>query len=165
MISVIIPTQNSAAQLSRTLAPLAPAAMGGFVKEVIVADAGSDDATLTLAEDSGCEIVRADHGVKQWIAGASAARGRWFLFLRPNSVLRAGWEDSALTFIKENHKRMRAASFTRGGLLSCLLGPKVDGGVLLSRTLYEALGGVRPNDADVNALIGRVGRWRVSYLG
>jgi len=68
VIFVIIPTHNSAAQLSRALAPLAPAAMGGFVKEVIVADAGSTDATLALAEDSGCEIVRAEHGAAQWRA-------------------------------------------------------------------------------------------------
>ena len=165
MISVIIPTHNSAAHLSRALAPLAPAAMGGFVKEVIIADAGSGDATLVLAEDSGCEIVRAEQGAGQWRAGVAAARSRWLMLLRPETALAPRWEELALVFIRENHKRMRAASFAPKGLVARLLGPRAEHGLLLSRALYDALGGVRANDADENALIRRVGRWRVSYLG
>ena len=46
MISVVIPTLNAAAHLTRALAPLVPAAAEGLVRELIVSDGGSTDASL-----------------------------------------------------------------------------------------------------------------------
>ena len=55
MISVVIPTLNAAATLQRALSPLVPAAVDGLVREVVVADGGSTDETLELAEDAGAQ--------------------------------------------------------------------------------------------------------------
>jgi hypothetical protein len=87
------------------------------------------------------------------------------LLLRPEKVLQPSWEEAALVFIRENHMRMRAASFARNGVWSRLRGARGEDGLLLSRGLYDALGGVRATDADENGLIRRVGRWRIAYLG
>jgi len=87
------------------------------------------------------------------------------MLLRPGKILASRWEEAALVFIRENHKRMRAASFAPNGLWSRLRGARGEGGLLLSRSLYDALGGVRAAEADENGLIRRVGRWRIAYLG
>ena len=49
MLSVIIATKDSERPLVLTLAALVPGAMAGIVREVIVADAGSGDATARVA--------------------------------------------------------------------------------------------------------------------
>ena len=48
MLSVVIATENAEQRLVPTLAALVPGAMAGVVREVIVADAGSSDATMYL---------------------------------------------------------------------------------------------------------------------
>ena len=53
MISVVIPTHDDEAVLGRTLGPLVAAAVAGLVREVILADGGSVDATLDIGEDAG----------------------------------------------------------------------------------------------------------------
>ena len=50
MISVVIPTSNSERLLPRCFDGLIPAAVRGVVREVIVSDAGSDDATLAIVD-------------------------------------------------------------------------------------------------------------------
>ena len=60
MISVVIPTLNAERTLQRALAPLVPAAVEGLVREVVVADGGSTDRTLELADDAGANIVRTE---------------------------------------------------------------------------------------------------------
>ena len=57
MISVVIPTHDDEAVLGRTLGPLVAAAVSGLVREVILADGGSVDATLDIGEDAGCRVV------------------------------------------------------------------------------------------------------------
>jgi glycosyltransferase involved in cell wall biosynthesis len=91
MISVIIPTLNAGAHLARTLAPLVAGMTAGVVKQVIVADGGSDDDTLEMAEAAGCDIVKAERGrARQMRAGADAAKGKWLLFLHADTALREG---------------------------------------------------------------------------
>ncbi|MEL7488696.1 MAG: glycosyltransferase, partial [Pseudomonadota bacterium] len=62
MFSVVIPTLNPGARLEACLAALAPAAIDGDVKEVIIADGGSTDATLSRADAAGARVVRAPRG-------------------------------------------------------------------------------------------------------
>ena len=50
MISAIVSTLNDERRLGATLSSLVPAAMDAFVREVIVADQGSIDQTLEIAE-------------------------------------------------------------------------------------------------------------------
>ncbi len=97
MISVVIATLNDEARLGRALAPLVPAAISGLVREVIVADAGSTDATLEIAEDAGARIVAG--GVE---AGRAAAKSDWLLILHPGVQLLPGWEAAAREHVERN---------------------------------------------------------------
>ncbi len=93
MLSVVIATLNDEAVLGRTLAPLVPAAVSGFVREVIVADGGSSDATLEIADDAGCEICRLQGDAEARMrAAAEGARGAWLMLLPPAVQLLPGWE-------------------------------------------------------------------------
>jgi glycosyltransferase involved in cell wall biosynthesis len=57
MISVIIPTLNHERALPRCFDSLIPAAVRGVVREVIVADGGSSDGTLAIADAAGAHVV------------------------------------------------------------------------------------------------------------
>ncbi len=57
MFTIIIPVRDQEEALLRTLAALAPAAAAGLVADVVVADHGSGNATLEVADAAGCAIV------------------------------------------------------------------------------------------------------------
>lgn len=159
MISVIIPTLNAAAGLARTLDALIPATRDGLIKEVILADGGSTDETTDLAEGYGARMVTASPGRGQQLReGAAAARAPWLLFLHADTALQPGWESEAHQFLRAGSHD--AAVFTlafdsddwRAGLVA--LGAKIrtqivdlpygDQGLLISRSVYDALGGYAP---------------------
>jgi len=174
VISIIIPTLNAQANLPRCLAGLANAAMSGLIKEVIVSDGGSTDDTLAIAEASGAEIVAAPRSrAKQLIAAADKARGKWMLFVHPETALAPGWDEACKSFISGS--RARAAVFRlafddasaaakRVQMLERLRGrvltPHGDQGLLISRIFYDALGGYADlevmEDVDLARRIG----WR-----
>ena len=52
MLSVVIATQDSERALLPTLAALVAGAVAGLVREVIIADASSRDATVTIADEA-----------------------------------------------------------------------------------------------------------------
>lgn len=97
MISVIIPTRDSAAVLGPCLSALVPAAVSGLVREVILADAGSLDGTLAIAEDAGARVAAGDIA-----AAVAAAKGDWLLILPPTSRLEPGWEAEAAGHIERH---------------------------------------------------------------
>lgn len=84
-LSVVIPSQNSAATLAGTLASVA------FADEVIVLDAGSTDGTIELAERAGARVIRRPYANDgdQRNAGWQAAVGRWVLALDSDEWLDA----------------------------------------------------------------------------
>jgi glycosyltransferase involved in cell wall biosynthesis len=86
MLSVIIPTSDSAADLQGLLAALVPAAMDGLVREVICADAGSSDQTHEICEDSGARLLAGG-----LVAAAQAAKSDWVLVLPVEIRLRDDW--------------------------------------------------------------------------
>jgi glycosyltransferase involved in cell wall biosynthesis len=93
MISVVIPTLNDEAMLGRALQPLVNAAVSGLVREVIVADGGSTDATLDVADEAGCLILAGQPPLAERLrAAAGRARGDWLMVLRPCVQLLPGWE-------------------------------------------------------------------------
>lgn len=180
MISVVIPTLNAAAHLPRSLAPLAPAAVDGLVREVVISDGGSDDATRLIADDVGAVLVEGPKGRgRQLIAGAAHAKSAWLLFLHADTVLEWGWEEEAARFIGGDAMRAaafrfafdddapaaRAAEWWVGVRCSLLALPYGDQGLLISRALYDALGGYRdlPLMEDVD-IIRRIGRTRLMLL-
>ena len=98
MISVVIPTHNAAATLPAVFRSLLDATIDGLVSEVILADAGSVDATRKIADAAGATVIRAEQG-GELLAGARVARKPWLLFLSASSSLEPGWEDEARDFI------------------------------------------------------------------
>src|SRR6202040_4315529 len=78
MLSVVIATENAERVLVPTLAALVPGATAGIVREVIVADAGSSDATAMIADAAGCRIdvtvAPLGHRLRR---GAGGPRGPW----------------------------------------------------------------------------------------
>ena len=62
MLSVVIATHNSERALLPTLAALVQGAAAGIVREVIVADAGSRDATTAIADGAGCRVLVSAQG-------------------------------------------------------------------------------------------------------
>lgn len=162
------------------------AAAEGVVREVVVADGGSSDLTLRIAEAMGCRIVAGARGRgSQLAAGAAEARSPWLLFLHADTALAEGWEREARGFV-ETAERAGAADRTAAAFrfaldafdararrverlvaLRCALFglPYGDQGLLISRRFYDALGGYRPmplmEDVD---LVRRIGRRRLVML-
>ncbi len=182
MISVVIPTLDAATHLPRALAPLVDGVAHGLIKQVIIADGGSRDETLEIADAAGCDIVSAAQGrAKQLRAGAEAARGNWLLFLHADTALCQGWIEECERFIAAPRSRMRAAAFRlafddysrpaqrvvfwarlRASLMKL---PYGDQGLLISRLLYDALGGYPdlPLMEDVE-LVRRIGARRLALF-
>jgi glycosyl transferase family 2 len=186
MISVIIATDESEQILAPTLAALVPGAMAGIVSEVIIADAGSQDGTIRIADAAGCRVVASSgpSGARLKNAAASA-RAPWLLFLRPGCMPDVTWVDEtnrfALDAERRHHAQALAAVFRRAraggspgslvteafGLVAAALGarPHPDQGLLISEAFYDALGGHSTDSADAEAdLLRRIGRRRTVML-
>ena len=152
MISVILPTRDSAARLVQVLTVLVPAAVDGLVKEVVFADAGSTDATLDIAEDSGAWVITAqgDAGTRL-AAGCAAAKGAWILALGEDLALPEGWRIP-----------IEAHLAGGGGKPALIAAPGPFGlagralAVLASRNAIEAAGGFKPGGDPLKALLGRL---------
>src|SRR5215510_14241180 len=77
MISVVIPTFNSEAGLPATLTALVPAAVAGLVREVIISDGGSQDATAAITDQTGARLIVGERGRgEQLRTGAPSAPPR-----------------------------------------------------------------------------------------
>ena len=181
MISVVIPTLNAQADLARTLDRLSTG-RPRLIREVIVSDGGSDDATVETAMRANCNVVHSPPGRgEQLHRGALRAQGSWLLFLHADTCLATCWEQAAIDFMARAGANRRAAAFTfrldddarsarileravalRGAVLGL---PYGDQGLLLSRSFYEETGGFAPlplmEDVD---LVRRIGRGRMEIL-
>jgi glycosyltransferase involved in cell wall biosynthesis len=186
MISVILPTCNDEVALAHALAALVPAAADGMVREVIVADAGSEDGTLQVADAAGCRIFRGGASRGEDLSRAAAiARSDWLLFLSPRAMLEPGWQREAHDFIDRvamspaGGERAAVFRYTRpefgfrarfaemaAGLRSRLFAaPNLEEGLLVPARLYRELGGHRalPRLVEVD-LARRIGRGRLVFL-
>jgi len=179
-VSVVIPTLDAAGDLPATLAALEGAELIG---EIIVADGGSRDDSVAVAQAAGARVVGAPRGRgTQLAAGAAAASGNWLLFLNADCRLAPGWMAAVETFVTAPGAAGRAGYFAlalddssraarrlerivawRCRTLSL---PYGDQGLLIARALYDAVGGFAalPLMEDVD-LARRLGRRRLLPLG
>ena len=186
VLSIVIPTLDAAGVLGATLAAVADGSARlkdrGIGVEVVVADGGSRDGTVDEARRHGARLVELEAGRgRQLAAGAAKAAGAWLLFLHADTRPAAGWDEAVSAFIGAPGNEGRAAAFRfalddpaaaarlleRLVALRCRLFalPYGDQGLLIHRSLYEALGGFRPlplmEDVD---LVRRIGRRRLGFL-
>lgn len=181
MLTIIVPTMNAQDRLPTTLEALVPGAIKGLVKRVIVVDGGSSDKTVAIAEAAGADVVTTGAGRgNQLRAGAERAKTEWLLFLHADTVLADEWLDEVGQFTDQqtaNHAaafrfalddgRWRARVLESAVWLRCRMFalPYGDQGLLISRSLYDEIGGFKPlvlmEDVDI---VQRIGRARLSFL-
>jgi glycosyltransferase involved in cell wall biosynthesis len=175
MFSVIIATRDSERALVQTLAALVPGATAGVVREVIVTDGGSRDATAEVADIAGCRFISSPEPLGTRLKSAAmGARGSWLMFLRPGVVPGVSWIDDVIRFVEETERseQQRAAAFDNGthsfrALVRKALGflPGADQGLIISKSFYAELGGHSTRAADPEAeVLRRIGRRRIVVL-
>jgi hypothetical protein len=109
MLSVIVATNESERTLVPTLAALVPGATAGLVREVIVADPGSRDATAEVADIAGCELLVSAAPLAGRLAqAAEAARSPWLLFLPAGAIPQSGWIEETTRFMEDASRAGRA---------------------------------------------------------
>lgn len=189
LLSVVIPTLDAGRHLEACLDALEEgrrAALDSRMDvpetEIVVADGGSTDDTGAIAGRRKTRMVTAPRGRgPQLDAGARAAGGDWLLFLHADTRLALGWMAAVASFVNNPANRNAAAAFRfaldddsraarwveRLVAWRCraLALPYGDQGLLISRRLYEALGGygAEPLMEDV-ALVSAIGRERLKFF-
>lgn len=176
MLSVIIPTLNAADGLARAIESLPQ----DFAGEILISDGGSLDGTQPLARSLDTRVIEGPAGRGgQLMRGCAAARGDWFLFLHADSVLTpaaaaemaahmAGGADlAAVPAFALDDSGSAARWLERVVRWRCrlLALPYGDQGLLISRALYDRVGGFRdmPLMEDVD-MVRRIGRRRLRFL-
>ncbi len=173
-LSVVIPTLNAETTLSECLDRLSNA------HELIVADGGSSDGTRQIALAAGAQVILAPQGRgRQLRAGVEASNGDWILILHADTFLSEGWRNAVKLHIRSagdgaGYFRFRLRSNAlRARLLERLVAarcrlfrlPYGDQGLLISRDLYDSVGGYAPlpmmEDVD---LVNRIGAARLLPL-
>ncbi len=157
-VSVIIPTLNASPRLAACLDALVTSAINGVVKEVVIVDGGSRDETLQIADGFGARVINAPPGRGgQLSKGADIARGDWLLFLHADTVLESGWTREIQHFIEARvyDAGVFTLAFDADGLAAKLVAagammrtrlvksPYGDQGLLISRKVYDEIGGFR----------------------
>jgi rSAM/selenodomain-associated transferase 2 len=156
VIGVVIPTLDEEQRLPGLLGDLRCLA-GAVPLDVVVADGGSSDATAAAAARGGARVLATSRGrAHQLNAGAAAARGEWLLFLHADSRLPPAARRALLAALVDEPD-LGAAVFRFAidlpgpwkrfielgqALRQRLYGlPYGDQGLLVRRTLFQAVGG------------------------
>ena len=85
-LSVVMPVLNEAQGITAALTALAPLVLRGA--QIIVADGGSSDDTVALAQAGGAAVIGSPRGrALQMNAGARQASGELLLFLHADTLL------------------------------------------------------------------------------
>ncbi len=174
MVSIIVPTLNEERALAATLQSLLDLA---GQKEIIVADGGSTDRTVRVAQDCGAAVVRALRGRgSQMHAGALAATGDILWFVHADTVppehalqdledalAREGVMGGNFGLTFDGPSRAARQMTTIYPVLRYLNLCYGDSGIFLRRTTYEAIGGFQPlalfEDLDLLRRLRRRGKF------
>jgi rSAM/selenodomain-associated transferase 2 len=181
-LSVVIPCRNEAESLPRLLSQLA--GQTDIELEIIVADGGSNDQTLAIAQAAGAKTCQCEpNRGAQMNAGARLATAEWLLFLHADSQLSQPQQlQHALQLMQQqpanelcaghfplqfsdrpaDEKRWRVLEYKT--TLNLPLTISGDQGCLLSKQNFLALGGFQTTlpfleDQMLAASIQQRGRW------
>lgn len=182
----MIPTLDSERELVPTLSALVSGAAAGIVRDVVLADGGSSDETEAVADAAGCIFVKSerDLGARLRAGAQAASRGEWLLFLHPDGMLEEGWTREVRKFLdtvgRAGHADRRAATFRLAyegfGMkprlaeaaartrLALTGRPRTEQGLLISKLLYQKLGGHQKGANAHRRLVAKLGRMRIVKL-
>lgn len=153
-VSVVIPTLNAEAVLGPCLAALGEGLQAGLLRELVISDGGSTDATREIAEAAGAIWVAgpASRG-GQLRRGVAASAGPWLLVLHADTLMSPGWSDAVRAGIARGAPGYFRLRFAATGLAPAWVAgwanfrarrlalPFGDQGLLVSRADYDAGGG------------------------
>ncbi|SEQ36243.1 TIGR04283 family arsenosugar biosynthesis glycosyltransferase [Thalassobius taeanensis] len=176
-LSVIIPTLNAAPGLPSCLAALMEGLEAGLIRELIISDGGSTDATLQIAEEVGAQIITGPPSRGGQIKrGIAAAQGDWLLVLHADTLLSPGWSKLALAHLNSPQAACFRLGFDAAGLAPRMVAgwanlrtrafglPYGDQGLLIPRALHDRIGGYRDIALMEDVAIARALRGQITVL-
>jgi rSAM/selenodomain-associated transferase 2 len=105
-VSVIIPTLDAAKALPACLSALMEGLDAGLLREVVVSDGGSTDASGAIAQAWGAVVLHGSPSRGGQIArGVEAAKGDWLLILHADTALAPGWAETAARHMAQRGDR------------------------------------------------------------
>lgn len=153
-LTVIIPTLNAVETLPRCLEALLEGLEAGLIRELIVSDGGSQDATGATAQAWGARVL---HGPAsrggQLQRGCAAAQADWLLVVHADTVLQPGWSRAVKAHLAHpdkagwcrlrfDHPSIAARVVAAWANLRSRFGlPYGDQALLISQALYSKVGG------------------------
>jgi rSAM/selenodomain-associated transferase 2 len=171
-LSVIIPVLNAAQSLPACLGALMEGVEAGLIRELVVSDGGSSDATVRIAAEAGAVVIEGQPSRGGQLGrGAGAAAGEWLLFLHADSILLAGWSACVMEHMQTRRPAHFKLRFDQRGFAPVVVAfwanirsrvfrlPYGDQGLLISRDEYDAIGGYRDiplmEDVAMSRALGR----------
>jgi rSAM/selenodomain-associated transferase 2 len=155
-VSIVIPTLNEADRLPQLLAVLAREPR---LREIIVADSGSDDGTQPVALQLGATVILTGRGRGRALCkGAMAASGDILLFLHADSIFPPGGLAAIVRALDRDQRvvggnfrvvfdvdtrftRRLAAVYAWLRRFALYYG---DSGIFVRRKVYDEIGGIKP---------------------
>jgi rSAM/selenodomain-associated transferase 2 len=173
ILGVVIPTLNESTCLPGLLSDLAALAVP---TDIVVADGGSSDDTVAVGRAHGARVVSASRGrAPQMNTGAAEVRGEWLCFLhadvRMSEAARRVLADAldaernaAVWRLTIDHADGWARIMEWGARLRDRVGglPYGDQGLVVRRSLFEAVGGFPLVPIMEDVALGRAVRARTS---
>ncbi len=154
MISIIIPTFNEAEKIGATINYLLSGYDKDFIKEIIIADGGSSDDTVRVAQSLFAKtvIIPGKNRAAQLNAGASIANSEILFFLHADSIPAKKFTKKIISSVNNNfqsgcfrllfdynHWFLKAnAWFTRFDVNAIRFG---DQGLFVTKAVFEKCGG------------------------
>lgn len=169
-ISIIIPVLNEANSIAEILITLRTHSSSENIKEILVVDGGSTDATISIASKYPVSILNAPKGrAKQMNLGAQNAQGEILYFLHVDTLPPKNFDKSIIDAVSNKNEvgcfQMKFDSkstflgffawFTRLNLKVCRGG---DQSLFITKNLFNKSGGFNENYLvyEDNEFIGRL---------
>lgn len=105
MISIIIPTYNEAKKIGNTINNLLNDADKKNITEIIIADGGSRDNTVAIAQNTFAKtiIINGKNRAAQLNAGVSIAAGKILFFIHADSIVPTGYSTKIMDAVNNKH--------------------------------------------------------------